>query len=83
MADYRPISCVEHERLEFAALRRLPVSLLLADGRRLNGQVLDVYTRDGAEWLRLRDALGVEQVLRLDEITQMQEQPGPMQPEAD
>ncbi len=65
---YTPIACVDHERLEFAVLRRMPVTLVLRDGGRLSGQPLDVYTRDGAEWLRLREPGGAEHVLRLDRI---------------
>lgn len=83
MSDYQPIACIEHERLEFAVLRRIPLSLLLKDGRTLNGQALDVYTRAGAEWLKLRDALGAEHVLRLDEIAQMREAQEPRPPETD
>lgn len=83
MSDYEPIACVEHERLEFAVLRRIPLSLLLKDGRSLNGQALDVYTKDGAEWLKLRDVLGTEHTVRLDEIAEVREQAPPIQPESD
>lgn len=70
---YRPIACADHERLEFAVLRRLPLTLLLADGRSISGQALDVFTREGAEWLRLREANGSEHLLRLDSIVRIQE----------
>ena len=73
MSDYQPIACIEHERLEFAVLRRFSIHLFLKDGRSLDGQALDVYTKEGAEWLKLRDPLGVEHVLRLDEIAEMRE----------
>lgn len=73
MSDYQPIACIEHERLEFAVLRRIPLRLLLRDGRALNGRALDVYTQAGAEWLKLRDPLGTEHVLRLDEIAAVRE----------
>lgn len=76
MRDYQPIACVEHERLEFAVLRRFPITLLLKDGRSLNGQALDVYTKEGAEWLKLREVTGAEHVLRLDEIAEMREPAG-------
>jgi len=76
MSDYQPIACVEHERLEFAVLRRFPITLLLKDGRTLNGHALDVYTKEGAEWLRLREVTGAEHVLRLDEISEMRETAG-------
>lgn len=71
--DYQPISCMQHERLEFAVLRRIPLKLQLLNGDTLNGQALDVYTQAGAEWLKFRDSSGVEQVIRLDQITSFTE----------
>lgn len=71
--DYTPISCIDHERLEFAVLRRFPITVSLKDGRNLTGQALDVYARDGAEWLRLREATGAEHVIRLDQIVLLRE----------
>lgn len=71
--DYQPIPCEQHERLEFAVLRRIPLHLKLQDGRELLGLVLDVYTQDGAEWLKFRDASEVEETLRLDQITAFNE----------
>jgi len=83
MADYEPISCMAHEQLEFAVLRRIPLSLLLKDGRTLNGQALDVYAQAGAEWLKLREPQGTEHVLRLDEIAEIREPAGASPPESD
>ena len=71
--DYQPISCMQHERLEFAVLRRIPLKLRLMNGNSLNGLALDVYTRGGAEWLKFRDATGIEQVIRLDQIKSFSE----------
>jgi len=31
MADYQPIPCIQHERLEFAALRRIPLQMTYFD----------------------------------------------------
>lgn len=45
MPDYQPISCMQHERLELAVLRRIPLKLQLKDGYTLSGRALDVYTR--------------------------------------
>jgi Rho-binding antiterminator len=81
MPDYQPIACVEHERLEFAVLRRIPLSVLLKDGRTLQGQALDVYTKEGAEWLDLCDALGKHHTLRLDELAQVREITGQVHPD--
>jgi Rho-binding antiterminator len=72
MIDYVPIACVEHERLEFAVLRRQRLRLEYRDeaGQTLSVIVLptDVETRDGAEWLSYRTADGTTGVLRLDRI---------------
>lgn len=72
MTDYVPIACIAHERLEFAVLKRQHLALryLDASGRELTANVLplDVYTREGAEWLKVRDRQGVEDVIRLDRI---------------
>lgn len=64
---------MQHERLEFAVLRRIPLCLNLQDGRELTGLALDVFTRDGAEWLKFRDGSDVEETLRLDRIAAFNE----------
>ena len=66
--DYQPITCEQHDRLEFAVLRRIPLHLKLRDGREVTGLALDVFTQDSAEWLKFRDTSGVEETLRLDQI---------------
>lgn len=71
--DYQPIPCMQHERIEFAVLRRIPLQLKLQDGRELTGRALDVFTRDGAEWLKFRDDSDVEEMLRLDMIAAFSE----------
>ena len=71
--DYQPIACVQHERLEFAVLRRIPLHLKLQDGRELTGLALDVFTQDGAEWLKFREVSNVEETLRLDWIAAFNE----------
>ena len=62
---YQPIPCVQHERLEFAVPRRIPLRLryLAEDGQVLKATVmpLDIQTRQSGEWLALRfddDSLG-------------------------
>lgn len=68
---YRPISCIEHETLELAALRRLPLWITYVDAadtrRREKVYPRDVYTRAGAEWLEAEAASG-PLILRLDRI---------------
>lgn len=72
MSAYRPIACVAHERLEFAVLKRQTLRLRYRDEqageREERVMPLDVYTRDGAEWLRARLETGGEIVIRLDRI---------------
>lgn len=72
MVDYQPIACIDHERLEFAVLRRQRLLLRWQDeaGTVREAVVLpiDVATRQGAEWLSYREADGPEAVLRLDRI---------------
>jgi len=70
--EYQPISCVQHERLEFSVLRKIPLLLEYRDGTekiRQSVLPLDVETRSGAEWLtfrRLDDEAVIE--IRLDAI---------------
>lgn len=72
-ADYIPIACAEHERLEFAVLRRIKLRLVWlaeSDGKEYSDVVLplDVATRDGAEWLTIRRSGGETERVRLDHI---------------
>lgn len=69
MSDYRPIACADHERLEFAALTRQWLEMNVGEGDRACRQrllPLDVYTRDGAEWLLAETEAGERLTLRLD-----------------
>ena len=71
MTDYRPIDCSVHDRLEHFAVRRtvLSVRFASADGTEQDrdGRIEDLYTRDGAEYLRLDD--GTE--IRLDQLREV------------
>ena len=72
MSDYTSIACIEHERLEFAVLRRQKLLLRLRDEtgniQTLTVLPTDVATREQAEWLTYRDDSGAEGVVRLDRI---------------
>ena len=72
MSGYLPIPCVEHERLEYAVLKRQHLRLRFLDAAGARRELLvlpiDVATRDGAEWLSYRDEAGGEGVLRLDRL---------------
>jgi Transcriptional antiterminator len=64
---YQAIACSQHETLELAVLRRQWLDLRV-DGEPVRLLPRDVYTRDGAEWLRAETASGEERVLRLDTL---------------
>jgi Rho-binding antiterminator len=64
---YEPIPCVQHERLEFAALTKQWLDLKV-DGAVQRLLPLDVATRDGAEWLRAQTEGGEQLTLRLDRL---------------
>ena len=67
MSDYRPIACSDHERLEFAALKKQWLDVRVGgEAQRL--LPLDVYTRDGAEWLLAQTESGEQLTLRLDSL---------------
>lgn len=71
MSDYRPIACSDHERLEYAVLTRQWLDVNVTTGDRAGAQrllPLDVYTRDGAEWLQARNEAGEMVTLRLDRM---------------
>lgn len=68
MSDYRPIACADHERLEFAALTRQWLEMTVEGGMAQRLLPLDVYTRDGAEWLQAQTAVGDVVKLRLDTL---------------
>jgi Rho-binding antiterminator len=79
VAEYQPISCVQHERLEFSVLRKIPLHLEYRQGleKILHAVIpLDVETRSGAEWLKFRVA-GTDEIIeiRLDSIISFVEQP--------
>lgn len=72
--DYRPISCHDHDRLLDLATRRIPVwvrYLLQGQECRLQGLILDVYTRDGAEFLRMDQG----EPIRLDALLEVDGRP--------
>ena len=69
MSGYRSIACANHERLEFAALKRQWLDVKVTSGERIGQHrllPLDVYTRDGAEWLLAETESGERLTLRLD-----------------
>lgn len=69
MNSYTPIACADHERLEYAVLKHQWLDLSVKSGEHAGRHRLlpmDVYTRDGAEWLVSQTETGERWVLRLD-----------------
>jgi len=67
VSDYRPIACVDHERLEFAALTRQQLAVRV-NGLSMRMLPLDIYARNGAEWMLAETESGERLTLRLDEF---------------
>ena len=70
--EYRPISCVSHERLEFAVLKKQWLDINVKQGDHAGRQrllPLDVYAREGVEWLKAQTESGEKLTLRLDQIS--------------
>ena len=73
--DYRPVSCDLHSEFELLAMRRGRVALEVVDetGHRhgVSGQVMDVSTRAGAEYLELVTDAGERVAYRLDRLARV------------
>lgn len=69
---YVPISCQVHDEMLALATRRQECELTVEseDGsaEQVRGVIVDVYSRDGAEYLRLHDGRNyrLDRILRLD-----------------
>ncbi len=67
--EYAPIPCDSHSQLEVAILHRLTLDIRLAGEQRLRRwRGVDIFTRDGAEYLRLRSPAGEQCDVRLDRL---------------
>ncbi|BBP00296.1 transcriptional antiterminator, Rof [Sulfuriferula nivalis] len=77
MTAYQAISCVQHEQLEFAVLKRrhLQVSYIDEQQQNVHAEILplDVYTADAAEWLKLAHMDGCVEIVRLDNLLSFKE----------
>jgi Rho-binding antiterminator len=65
---YHPIDCSLHDRLEAAATLRKIVAISYRNSQgelvEIEDRILDIFTRDGAEYLRLNGASEI----RLDDL---------------
>jgi len=72
MSDYRPITCAVHEGYQLAAMRRERLRVRGRDAAgaplQLIGAAVDVYARQGEEFLVLEGAGGERLEIRLDRI---------------
>ena len=72
---YEPVSCDYHDQLEAAAMHKSQVELEFElDGvpQKERGRVEDVYTAEGAEFIRFAAEAGPLEI-RLDHIISMKE----------
>jgi Rho-binding antiterminator len=69
--EYRPIDCSLHDQLESAATLKKTVRITYRDttgeSRRADGEIVDIFTRAGAEYVTLADGLEV----RLDDLQEV------------
>jgi Rho-binding antiterminator len=68
---YQPVSCALHTELEAAATLGETVEIRVRDAAgdlAQRGRILDVYARDGAEYLDLAASDRRRIVLRLDDV---------------
>jgi Rho-binding antiterminator len=73
--DYEPVSCDYHDQLEAAAMHKREVRLEFEhNGVRQDerGQIADVYSRDGEEFVQFKADNG-ELTIRLDKIISFKE----------
>ncbi|GAB4538945.1 MAG: hypothetical protein Tsb0014_28890 [Pleurocapsa sp.] len=68
MSDYTPASCELYDQLEAIATLKKECYLSYRDGNgqlaQVQGQIVDVYASDNADWCKLSD----NTVIRLDRI---------------
>lgn len=73
---YQPVSCDYHDELEAAAMHKTEVELEFAlEGvaQKERGRVADVYTADGAEFIKFESEIGPLEI-RLDQIISMKQE---------
>lgn len=75
MSGYEPIACGLHDELQLLVLKGRPVAVVYREAggelREVTARLLDVSTRDGAEWLALDTAAAV----RLDHLVEVDGRP--------
>lgn len=73
MTDYTPVDCGLHSAYELAIMQHRALALSWHDEEQVDYSEtvtpLDLYIRDGGEYLRVHDSHGLEHSIRLDRIT--------------
>lgn len=73
--NYKPVSCDYHDELEAASMHKRDVELEFELGgipQRERGKIADVYTADGAEFVKFDGPKGSVDI-RLDQIISFKE----------
>lgn len=73
---YEPVSCDYHDQLEAAAMHKQEVELefeLEGVAQKDRGTIADVYTSNGAEFVKFEASHGAVEI-RLDQIISMHEE---------
>jgi Rho-binding antiterminator len=73
--NYKPVSCDYHDELEAASMHKRDVELefaLAGVPQRQRGKIADVYTADGAEFVKFDAPEGTIDI-RLDQIISFKE----------
>ena len=73
---YEPVSCDYHDELEAAAMHKSEVELefdLNGVAQKQRGRIKDVYTADGAEFVKFESEKGPLEI-RLDQIISMRKE---------
>jgi Rho-binding antiterminator len=75
MSNYTPVSCDLQDRLEATSIQKKECRLTYFDENKklckVQGQIVDIYAADGADWCKLDD----NTVIRLDWIEEFETQP--------
>lgn len=66
MEKYKSIGCSYYDQIEAYAVKRTACEVLYNDGeeKQASGRIVDVFAKDGAEYLRMEDGT----LIRLDHL---------------
>lgn len=72
---YKPVSCGFHDELQYKATTGVSCAIAYRDfdgtERLVTDAIADVYTREGAEYLRLRsgEEIRLDRLIRVDDLS--------------